>query len=71
MNDKNNGKELLEDPYLSADEKEEQLERYIEQMKEEIKQLKTLSKQKEKIEKLEREKKKIISNDSRSHKRHR
>ena len=71
MNDRNNEKEVFEYNSLSADESAEQLERYIEQMKEEIKQLKKLNKQKEKVEKLEREKKKIISNNLKSHRRHR
>lgn len=70
MGDKSNERELLEDNYLSPEEKVEQLERYIEQMKEEIKQLKKLSKQKEKLEKLEHEKKKIISKNLRSHRKH-
>lgn len=71
MSDRNNEKDLMEDTYLSTAGKEEQLEKYIEQMKEEIKQLKKLNKQKEKVEKLEREKKKIISNNLKSHRRHR
>lgn len=71
MNDKYNEKELFEDSHLSEDDKTEQLDRYIEQMKEEIKQLKRLNKQKEKVEKLEREKKKIISNNLKSHRKHR
>jgi hypothetical protein len=71
MNDKSSDKRLFEDDYLSVDEKAEQLERYIEQMKEEIKQMKKLNKQKEKVEKLEREKKKIISSNLKSHRRHR
>lgn len=71
MGDKNNDKELFEDAYLSAEDKLEQLGRYIEKMKEEIKQLKKLSKQKEKVEKLEHEKKKIISKNLKSHRKHR
>ena len=71
MSDTNNENDLMEDIYLPTEGKEEQLERYIEQMKEEIKQLKKLNKQKEKIEKLEREKKKIISSNLKSHKKHR
>mgnify|MGYP000202680906 CR=1 FL=1 len=71
MSDRDNENNLIEDIYLSTEGKEEQLEKYIEQMKEEIKQLKKLNKQKEKIEKLEREKKKIISNNLKSHRKHR
>jgi hypothetical protein len=71
MSDRNNDKELFDDNNLNSDDKAEQLERYIEQMKEEIKQLKKVNKQKEKVEKLEREKKKIISSNLKSHRRHR
>lgn len=63
-------KELFDDDFLTPEQKVEQLERYIEQMKEEIKQLKKLSKQREKLEKLEHEKKKIISKNLRSHRKH-
>jgi TolA-binding protein len=63
--------EILEDAFMSPEKKVNQLEKYIEQMKDEIKQLKKISKQKEKLEKLEREKKKIISKNLKSHKKHR
>ncbi|MDF2533556.1 MAG: hypothetical protein K0Q65_3137, partial [Clostridia bacterium] len=35
MSDRNNDKELFDDNNLNSDDKAEQLERYIEQMKEE------------------------------------
>lgn len=61
----------FDDKFLSAEEKGKELERCIEQMKDEIKQLKKINKHKEKIEKLEHEKRKIISRNLKSHrKRH-
>ncbi|OGO77066.1 MAG: hypothetical protein A2Y23_04725 [Clostridiales bacterium GWB2_37_7] len=71
MGNKYGEKEVIEDAFLSPQEKVDQLERYIEQMKEELKQLKKISKQKEKLEKLEHEKKKLISKNIKSHKKHR
>ena len=68
MGNKYGEKEVIEDAFLSPQEKVDQLERYIEQMKEELKQLKKISKQKEK---LEHEKKKLISKNIKSHKKHR
>ncbi len=61
---------IIADTLLSAKERVEQLERYIDQIEEEIKQLKKINKKREKLEKLEHEKRKLLSQHERGHRRH-